>query len=116
MAFSIEINEAFFSAKFVMNNNVTTPKILLALSKYDPSGTILDSVNGNTKAAFAILIGAKLYECKQLAKVNSQVNFTNEFTKQYEDIAKLYRDESNTWDVKIKHFRLLPEFLIEEVA
>ncbi|OHU85502.1 MULTISPECIES: hypothetical protein [Pseudoalteromonas] len=116
MPYSIEINEGFFSAKFVVSNNINNTRILSVLGKYDPNGVILDSVNGNTKAAYAILLGAKLYECKQLEKVNSSVSFTNEFTNRYSDIAILYKSDWQGWDVKISKFCLLPDFSIEEVA
>ncbi|NOU50243.1 hypothetical protein HG263_06760 [Pseudoalteromonas sp. JBTF-M23] len=116
MPYSIEINEGFFSAKFVISNNINNARMLSTLGKYDPNGTILDSVNGNTKAAFAILLGAKLYECKRFEKVNSSVSFTSEFTKRYSDIAALYESDWKEWDAKIKKFSLLPDFVIEEVA
>lgn len=116
MAFSIEVNEGFFSAKFAVSDTKNNTKMLAAICKHDTQGIILDSVNGNIKAAFAILLGIKLYQCKQLEKVKSSVSFTNEFTLRYSDIARLHTSDDKPWDVKIIKFSLLPDFTIEEVA
>ncbi|WP_419147549.1 hypothetical protein [Pseudoalteromonas 'SMAR'] len=116
MAFSININEGFFSAKFAVSDSKNNTQMLAAVCKHDPNGTILDSVNGNIKAAFSILLGIKLYECKQLEKVDPAVNFTDEFTLHYSDIAVLHTSDDKPWDVKVLKFCLLPDFTIEEVA
>lgn len=116
MPYSITINEGFYNAKFVFNGNLNTSQMLSILAEHDPSALLLDSVNGHVKAAFALLVGGKLYECKQKEKVNPLVSFTSEFTKHFNSIARLFVGDGCDWDVKISQFQLLPDFSIEEVA
>ncbi|MDK2593528.1 hypothetical protein [Pseudoalteromonas obscura] len=89
--------------------------MLNVLATVDPSGSILDGVNGNVPAAFCIFLGQRLYECKQLAKVNLEVSFTKEFTNRFGHIATLCIDDSKPWDFELEKFVIFPEHRVERV-
>ncbi|KZN39820.1 hypothetical protein [Pseudoalteromonas luteoviolacea] len=111
----VKIYHHTFGGHFVLNDTLTDQHMLSVLASEDPSGTILDGVNGNVPAAFCIFLGQRLYQCKQIAKVNLEVSFTKEFTNRFGHIATLCIDDTKPWDFDIEEFAVFPEHRVERV-
>ncbi|ESP95049.1 hypothetical protein [Pseudoalteromonas luteoviolacea] len=111
----VKIYHNTFGGHFVLNDTLTDQHMLNVLAMQDPSGSILDGANGNVPAAFCIFLGQRLYECKQIAKVNLEVSFTKEFTNRFGHIATLCVDNSKPWDFELEEFVVFPEHRVERV-
>ncbi|CAI86594.1 MULTISPECIES: hypothetical protein [Pseudoalteromonas] len=119
MAFSIKLNTARYTAQLAFSDRVTNQSMFSLLAKMDPQGELIDSCDGNIKAAFATLVADKLFAIHHVHEVNSHAHTARRFNTIYRHFPLVFTEGMHDWGIKIIAITDSPTFEFvaqEEIA